>query len=165
MSIAIIAAMCRNRVIGRAGALPWTLPEDMRRFRELTTGKTLIMGRRTFESIGRPLPERTTIIISGQPGYRVPGCTVAVSLEEALRAAGATAEIFICGGGLVYQQAVAVAERIYLTIIDCELDGDTLFPEIPADFVEISRERLATSPGADFLVLERLSPPSPGAGR
>lgn len=156
MIISIIAAMASNGAIGRDGGLPWHLPADLRRFRELTTGHTVIMGRKTFESIGRPLPERVNIVITRQAGFGEPGVTVAGSLEEALSMASGEGEVFICGGGEIYLQALPLADRIYLTLIDRPFDGDAFFPEIPYGlFVEAAREPFHGDPGGVFLRLER----------
>lgn len=154
--VSIIVAMSRNGIIGRDNAIPWSIPADMARFRELTLGHALIMGRKTFESIGRPLPGRRSIVVSRQADFATEGAVVAGSLPEALLLAGGQGEIFICGGGEIYEQALPFAARIYLTLIDCEIAGDTGFPSIPRDdFVEISRERIAETPPTDFMVLER----------
>lgn len=156
MIISIIAAMASNGVIGRAGALPWHLPVDLRRFRELTVGHTVIMGRKTFQSIGRPLPERVTIVLTRRGEFEAAGVAVAGSLQEALAAAAGEGEVFICGGGEVYRQAFPLADRIYLTVINREYAGDVLFPEIPSGwFVEVSREPFPGDPGGVFLCLER----------
>lgn len=158
--VSIIVAMSRNGIIGRDNAIPWNIPADMGRFRELTLGHALIMGRKTFESIGRPLPGRWSIVVSRQAGFAPEGVAVAGSLPEALLLAGGHGEIFICGGGEIYKQALPFAARIYLTLIDCEIDGDTGFPFIPRDdFVETSRERISQIPPAEFIVLERTAPP------
>lgn len=163
MIVSIIAAMCSNRVIGRSGALPWDLPEDLRRFRRRTLGHPLIMGRKTFESIGRALPGRTTIVLSRQPGYNAPGCLTAASLEEALRLAAAATEVFVCGGGEVYRQALPVTERLYLTVVRCALDGDTTFPELPADEFALSTcEPISAEPPAELrLYVRRAAPGAP----
>ena len=121
--------MSENRLIGRAGALPWRLPSDLKRFKALTGGHTIIMGRKTFESLGRPLPDRTSIIVTSNHGYRAEGALVAHSLEEALEKAGADGEVFIIGGGEIYRQALPLADRLELTIVHAVLDGDTYFPE------------------------------------
>jgi dihydrofolate reductase len=156
VTVSIIAAMSRNRIIGAGGAIPWDIPADMRRFRELTLGHSIIMGRKTFESIGHPLPGRHNIVVTRQPGYCSEGTLVAATLEEALHLAEGENEIFICGGGDLYGQALPLADRIYLTVIDLDIEGDTRFPVIQQDaFIEISRERLAVDPPADFIVLER----------
>ncbi len=149
--------MARNGVIGREGGLPWHLPEDLRRFREITTGHTLVMGRKTWEGIGRPLPDRRTIVVTRQAGFAPCGAEVAPSLEEAFAMARGESELFICGGGEIYRQAIHLAGRIYLTVIDLDAEGEVFFPRIPDGlFVESSRERLCGSPGGVFLVLERL---------
>jgi len=159
--VSIIAAMSRNRIIGAGGTLPWNIPADMRRFRELTLGHAVIMGRKTFESIGHPLHGRKNIIISRQSGYSSAGTLVAGSLSEALQLAKGDSEIFICGGAEVYAQAFPFAERIYLTHIDLVIEGDAQFPPIPLHvFTEVSRERLSTVPPADFIVLERTACPA-----
>jgi dihydrofolate reductase len=156
MIISLIAAMSSNRVIGRHGRIPWHIPEDLRRFRELTFGKTLIMGRRTFESIGRPLPGRKTVIVTRQAGYAPPGCVTATSLAAGLRLAAPAAEVFICGGGDIYLQALPFATRIYLTVVNEAVSGDTFFPEIPADeFDLIASERLAAAPDATLNIFVR----------
>lgn len=156
MIISIIAAMSNNRTIGRHGALPWHIPEDLRRFREITSGKALVMGRKTFESIGRPLPGRKTIIITGQAGYSAAGCLTASSLAEAILLAEPSAEAFICGGGEIYRQAMPLATRIYLTVINETVAGDTTFPDIPPDeFSLITCERLSAKPEALLKVFAR----------
>jgi len=159
--VSIIAAVSRNRIIGAGRTLPWNIPADMRRFRELTLGHTVIMGRKTFESIGHPLQGRKNIIITRQSDYNSAGTLVAGSLAEALQLAKGDGEIFICGGAEIYAQALPFAERIYLTHIDFDIEGDTQFPSIPLNvFTEIFRERLSTVPPADFIVLERTACPA-----
>lgn len=140
MIISIIAAMAENRVIGRGTDIPWDLADDRRRFREITWGHLMIMGRRTFESIGPPLAGRTTIVLSHDTGYRPEGALAARDLETALSLAGKESEVFICGGEEVYRQAMPLADRIYLTIIHQDFEGDVFFPDIPADFIEEARE-------------------------
>jgi dihydrofolate reductase len=141
MIISIIAAMAENRVIGRENELPWNLPSEHRRFREITMGHPVIMGRKTFESIGHPLPGRKNIIITTQQGLSPEGCTVVHDLQEGIKACGDADEVFICGGESVFREAMPLADRIYLTIVDEEFDGDAFFPEIPDDFVEIERKQ------------------------
>ena len=158
MIVSLIAAMAKNRVIGRGAAIPWHLPEDLRRFRELTWGHVLIMGRKTFESIGRPLPGRRTIILTRQLDYRVEGCQVARDLEEALAACAGEAEVFVCGGGEVYRQALNIADRIYLTILCREIAGDVVFPEIPENFLEVGREGLSGPEICEFVVFKKSVP-------
>ncbi len=141
MIISIIAAMAENRVIGRENELPWDLPSEHRRFKAITMGHPVIMGRRTFESIGHPLPGRRNIIISTQQGYSPEGCTVVNDLRAAITACGDADEVFICGGEAVFREAMPLADRIYLTIVDEEFDGDAFFPDIPDDFAEVERKK------------------------
>lgn len=155
MIISIIAAIARNGVIGRDGTIPWRLPADLHHFRELTTGHAVIMGRKTYESIGRPLPGRVNIVITRQPVYRAEGVLIAHSLGMALDMAGGR-EVFIAGGGEIYAQALSIADRLYLTILDADFAGDTLFPAIPPQaFREISRKPFTDEPGGFFICLER----------
>ena len=144
-SIAIVVGMAENRVIGRGGDLPWRLPADMARFRSLTMGKPIVMGRRTHESIGRALDGRRNIVVSRRPGYRSPGCTVVASLEAAFEAASDAAEAAVIGGAGVYELALPFAARIHLTLVHASVDGDVRFPEIdPGGWSEVSRiERAA----------------------
>ena len=132
--------MAENRVIGRDGGLPWRLPADLARFRALTMGKPIIMGRRTHESIGRVLDGRHNIVLSRHRGFQVPGCTVAPSLEAALEAASSTAEIAVIGGASIFAEALPLATRMYLTLVHASIDGDVRFPEIESGaWKEISR--------------------------
>jgi dihydrofolate reductase len=146
--LALIWAMARNRVIGRANALPWRLPADMAHFKALTTGHPVLMGRRTFESLGRPLPQRTNIVISTDPGFAPSGCLVAHSLGEALElgarhAATSTPPVlFVIGGENLYRQTLPAADRLYVTLVEAELPGDARFPEFDwDDWLEIERRR------------------------
>lgn len=132
MRVSIIAAIAgENRAIGKDNALLWHIPEDMRRFKELTTGHMVIMGQKTFESIGRPLPNRTNVILSRDTALTVPGCTVVHSIDEAIAEAkkvGET-EMFIIGGGQIYQAFIPYADRLYLTLVSgTYADADTFFP-------------------------------------
>ena len=129
MLIAIIAAMDRNRLIGDGDRLPWRLPADMRRFRALTMGKPIIMGRRTHESIGKALPGRRNIVLSRNSDYRAPGCVVVANLQQALDACDDAQEAMIIGGARLYGEALARARRMYLTLLDGSFSGDTWFPE------------------------------------
>ena len=129
MLISIIVAMAKNRVIGNQGQLPWHLPTDLRRFRQLTMGHPLLMGRRTFEAIGRPLPGRRTIVLSRNPGYEAAGCDLADDLNAALLMARGADELFICGGAQIYRQTLPLAERIYLTELATAVDA--FFPAVP----------------------------------
>lgn len=127
----MIAAMDKNKVIGQNGRLPWRLPADMQRFVSLTMGKPVIMGRKTYESIParfRPLTGRTNIIITRNLAYEAPGCLVVESPEAALAAAGDAAEVMIIGGSSIYRAFLLQADRLYLTLIDAEFEGDAIFP-------------------------------------
>jgi dihydrofolate reductase len=125
--------MSENRVIGRQGALPWRLSADLRRFKRLTMGHHLIMGRKTFESIGRPLPGRTSIVLTRQNAYHAGGVLTAAGLPEALRLAAGDDEVFIIGGAQIYEIALPRAERIYLTDVHAQVQGDTVFPDFSED--------------------------------
>lgn len=140
-SIALIVAMARNRTIGANNTLPWRCPEDLKRFKSLTMGHHMIMGRKTFDSIGRPLPGRTTVVLSRDPNLTVEGCIVARSLPEALAACAGDSEVFIVGGAEIYAQSLELADTLYLTEIQQDVAGDAHFPEFdPASWQEISRE-------------------------
>jgi len=130
MNISIIVAASRNNVIGKDNDLIWHLSSDLKRFKELTTGHHIIMGRKTFDSIGKPLPNRTSIIISRQENYSVEGCIVVHSLEEALEKVENDQEAFIIGGGSIYHEALAKADKIYLTRVHHNFEGDTFFPKL-----------------------------------
>ncbi len=135
MIVSLLVAMDERRGIGRAGRLPWRLSTDLKRFRALTMGHHIIVGRKTFESIGKPLPGRRMIIVTRDPDYQAPGCVIAHSIAEAIeraRAVGET-ELFICGGAEIYAQTLDVAERIYLTRVAADCDADTFFPEFDRD--------------------------------
>jgi dihydrofolate reductase len=138
-TVSLIAALGRNRVIGRGADIPWRLPADQQRFKQLTMGRPIIMGRKTHASIGRALPGRLNIVVSRQPGYAAPGCEVVGSLDAALARAG-DGEAFVIGGGDLYQAALARADRLYLTFVDLDPQGEVLFPEIDReDWEEIDR--------------------------
>lgn len=130
MKISIIVAASANNVIGVDGGLPWHLPEDLRRFKEITMGKPMIMGRATWESIGRALPGRTSIVVTRSAGYEAEDAIVVDSIDAAIQAAGDVDEIMVIGGGQIYRQVLARADRIYLTRIHATLDGDTRFPAL-----------------------------------
>ena len=127
--ISLIAALGKNRVIGNENKLIWNIPEDMKHFRQLTSGKSIIMGRKTFESIGKPLPNRTNIIITRDKTYRAEGCIVVHSSEEALSAAKGSEEIMVIGGAQIYAEFLPRAHRMYLTLIDHDFEGDAYFPK------------------------------------
>ena len=150
--IVIIAAVAKNRVIGKDNRLLWNIPEDMAHFKALTAGHTVVMGRKTWESLPprfRPLPGRRNIVVSRQADYTVPGAEVADSLENALKMASTAASVFVIGGEQIYTQAMAVADRLEITEVDLEPEGDAWFPEIsPADWTVT-----ATTEGSGFRFL------------
>ena len=121
--------MARNRVIGRDNQLPWKLPADLAYFKRVTMGHPIVMGRRTYESIGRALPGRLNIVVSRNPQFGAPGCTVVPSLAEAWRAAGDAEEVCVIGGTSIFAEALPAADRIHLTEVEAEVPGDTWFPE------------------------------------
>ncbi|MCS6820327.1 MAG: dihydrofolate reductase [Microscillaceae bacterium] len=131
MRISIVVAMTLNRCIGKNGTLPWHLPNDLKYFKQLTTGHCIIMGRKTFEAIGKVLPQRINIVVSQQPDYQIENAFVVPTLEKAFSTAQAQqeSECFVIGGGQIYAQALAQAHTIYLTLIKTEVAGDTFFPE------------------------------------
>ena len=142
MKISLIAAMSENRVIGRDGALPWHLPADLARFKSITTGHTLIMGRKTFESVGKPLPNRRSIVISRNSDYQCEGVVVAHSFDEALEHGAGQEEVFVLGGQAVFELALPRADRIYLTMVHASIDGDTHFPPFdPSEWTFVEDER------------------------
>jgi dihydrofolate reductase len=149
--ISIIAAIANNRVIGINNTLPWHLPEDLKRFRALTMGHHIVMGRKTFESLGRLLPGRDTVIVSRNQNYSVPGALVATSLEAALAACGNDNEVFVIGGAQLYREALSRADRLYVTEIAADFDGDAHFPEVDASvWKQVSREPHVSSSGLHF---------------
>jgi dihydrofolate reductase len=164
MDIALVVAMADNGVIGRGGELPWHLPEDLKYFRAVTMGKPIIMGRRTYESIGRPLPGRANIVVTRNSAFHAEGVDVAATPEAAIRVAerrateAGVAEIMIIGGAEIYRTVLPRANRIYLTEVHEAAEGDTVFPDFDRDeWRETSREDRATESGVEisFVVLER----------
>lgn len=133
--IKIIVAMSKNRVIGNNNELIWKLSSDLKRFKELTTNNPVVMGRKTYESIGRPLPNRRNIIITRNLEYEADGCEIVSSLEEALLLTNN--DCFIIGGGEIYNQSIELADRIYLTLVDKDFEGDTTFPELGKEWATI----------------------------
>lgn len=159
MTLSIIAAMAENRVIGKDNLIPWQIPVDLQLFRKLTMGHPVIMGRKTYESIGHPLSGRKTIIISRSKTFIAEGCVVVNDLSAALASAGSDAEPFVAGGGELYRLALPFAQRIYLSILDITVEGDTTFPEITAEeFVEVRRESITHNPECTLVVYQRKSP-------
>lgn len=152
--VTLLAAIGRNLVIGRDGDMPWHLPEDLAHFKSTTLGHPLIMGRRTFESIGRPLPGRRTIVITHQRQWKHPGVETAHSLPDALALAGPTDEVFVVGGGQLYAEAMPFAQRMLLSEIPESPAGDTYFPEwATQNWREVSREHRT---GFDIATYERI---------
>ena len=168
MKIALICAMAENRVIGINNSLPWHLSEDLKNFKRTTMGNSIIMGRKTWESIGRALPGRTNIVVSTNPNYEAEGARVVNSLEEATKLAESISiidgseEAFIIGGAGLYQAALPLADRFHLTRVHAEVEGDTYLAEFnEADWQEISREDFSQSETNTYAfsicVLERVS--------
>jgi len=145
MRISIIAAMAANRAIGLENRLPWNLPDDLKRFKALTMNHHIVMGRKTYDSIGKPLPGRNTVIVTRNVDYAVPGCIAVNSIDAALTVSYGDEEVFFVGGADLYRQALDIANRIYLTEIQRVFDGDAFFPEFdPNQWSETSRERHRT---------------------
>ena len=141
MSLSIIVAMARNRTIGVNNTLPWRCPEDLKHFKALTMGHHMIMGRKTFDSIGKPLPGRTTVVVTRNTYYQIPGCIVAHTIEDAITACRNDSEIFIVGGAELYRQALPLVDTMYITEIQQDVAGDAHFPEFDmADWEETSRD-------------------------
>lgn len=159
MRLSIIAAHSTNRVIGANNKLPWHLPDDLKRFKALTIDHSLIMGRKTFESIGKPLPRRRNIVVTRSTASLGPGVTVAHSVDEALALVASEDEVFIAGGGEIYKQMLDRASRMYLTIVDTVVEGDAYFPDYDAsawrEVERIERPRGDLPFSYRFVTLER----------
>lgn len=139
--VALIVAYAKNRVIGNQGVIPWKIKGEQKRFRELTTGNVVVMGRRSFEEIGRPLPNRMNIVVSSTKDFTGENCCTVKSLKEAIRLAG-NRDIFISGGAGLYKEALPIVEKMYITEIEKEIEGDTFFPEFnESDFIKEIDER------------------------
>ena len=155
--ISLIVAVAKNNVIGNKGIIPWKIKGEQRRFKELTTGKTIIMGRKSFEEIGRPLPNRKTILISNTQNITTENCTTVKSLLEAFDLVKDKDEVFVAGGGQVYKEAYPYADRIYITVIDKIIDGNVYFPLIcKDDFVKIYEERIDGDVPYTYYTYERI---------
>lgn len=137
--ISIIVAMSKNNVIGNQGVIPWRIKGEQKRFKELTTGNTVIMGKRSFDEIGRPLPNRKTIVISSTVNYEYENCKTVGTLEEALKLAG-DSQVFIAGGERLYKEALPLADLLYITEIELDVEGDTFFPEFNKDEYVLTQE-------------------------
>jgi dihydrofolate reductase len=141
MSLSLIVAMARNRTIGVNNTLPWRCPEDLKHFKALTMGHHMIMGRKTFESIGKPLPGRTTVVVTRNSDLEIEGCLIEHSLTEAIAACAGDDEIFIVGGAELYRQAIDLVDTLYITEIQQDVEGDAHFPELDkTEWVETARE-------------------------
>lgn len=139
--VSLIVAMAKNRVIGINNTLPWHLPADLKHFRTLTMGHHIVMGRKTYDSIGKPLPGRTSVVVTRNRDLQIAGCTVAHTLEQAIAACSGDDEIFVVGGAELYAQALAIADKLYITEIRKDVPGDAYFPVIDHDeWQETSRE-------------------------
>ncbi|MBQ6584792.1 MAG: dihydrofolate reductase [Alistipes sp.] len=159
--ISIIVAIAKNGVIGDKNTLLWHLREDMIHFRTITSGHPVVMGRKTYDSIGRPLPKRTNVVITRDTELQIEGCTMAHSLTEAVEMFDSSEEVFIIGGAQIYNQAMPLADRLYLTIIDKEYEGDSSFPEIDYNsWRQISCEKFERGEAFEypfsFITLERV---------
>lgn len=162
MHLSAICAMSQNRVIGRQNQLPWRLPADLKHFKKITTGHPIILGRKTYESIGRPLPNRCNVVITRDADFQAPGCVVVNSIETALLAVDYCEEAFVIGGALLYQQLLPKVRRLYLTEIYHDFDGDAFFPELDmSEWQLVSREDhepdIDNSYAYSFLILERIA--------
>ncbi len=139
-TVSIVVALAKkNRVIGKNNKLPWHIPEDLRHFKQVTEGHPVIMGRKTYESIGRPLPNRTNIVISRNKNYNARGCIVLSSLSESIKLASQKdkEEIFIIGGGQIFEEAIHITDRLYLTLVEGDFDGDVYFPVYESLFTKV----------------------------
>jgi dihydrofolate reductase len=154
VKVALVAAVAHGGVIGRAGAIPWRVPEDMAHFRELTMGHPVVMGRKTWDSLPdrfRPLPGRRNVVVTRNPGWSAEGAERAASLDDALRLVDGAARVFVIGGGELYTVALPLADELLLTEIALDVEGDTVFPSWDrAEFGEASRERFVTEAGVSY---------------
>jgi dihydrofolate reductase len=142
--ISVIVAMAKNRVIGANNRIPWQLPGEQQLFKSITMGHHIVMGRKTYESIGRLLPGRTTVIVTRQTDYHVPGAVIASSLKDAMNAAARDDEIFVIGGAELFREALPLADRLHLTVVDAEPAGDTFMPDLDLNgWEQITEQRYA----------------------
>lgn len=149
--LSIIVAMANNSVIGINNSLPWHLPEDLKRFRALTIGHHIIMGRKTYESLGRLLPGRTTVIVTRNKNYQIQGALIAHSLEQAISLCGDDSEVFLIGGAELYQTGLKLADKLYLTEVSLDVAGDAFFPEFDlSNWHEVAREALVSEKSISF---------------
>ncbi|PHV11962.1 dihydrofolate reductase [Chitinimonas sp. BJB300] len=157
--LSLIAALARNRTVGIENRLPWHLSEDLKYFKATTSGHPIIMGRKTYDSIGRPLPGRHNIVVTRNPAWRVDGVTITHSIKDAIAAADPTQEVFLIGGASLYAEALPLADRLYLTEIEADVEGDAFFPTWSREqFKEVRRERHQSDAFAySFVMYERIS--------
>lgn len=165
--VSLVVAADEHGGIGRDGGLPWHLPEDLKRFKALTMGKPIVMGRRTWDSIGRPLPGRRSLVVSRQRGLAIPGAEVVGSIEEALRIAGDVPEVCVIGGAELYRAALPLADVIHLTRVHAAVEADTFLPPLdPADWEQVGCERRPADErhahAVSFVTLRRISRPDRG---
>jgi dihydrofolate reductase len=168
MQISLIAALDRNNLIGADQEMPWHLPADLKRFKAITMGKPIVMGRKTYETLGRPLPGRHNIILTHNREYQAEGCTVVHSIDEALEVTSDATEVMIIGGGAIYRQFLPLASRLYLTLIDATFEGDTYFPAIDYEQWQIVSEEQHPQDERNpypfrLLILERKNAGDPAA--
>lgn len=159
MVISLIVALAQNNVIGANNQLLWHISDDLKRFKALTTGHTVVMGRKTYQSIGRPLPNRKNVVISRNSSFVAEGCTICSSLDHALELCANDYEVFIIGGGQIYEQALPIASRLYLTKVHAKYTGDTYFPIInPCQWKTTSEENRESTDGLKytFINMERI---------
>ena len=165
MTISFVVAVAENGVIGRDNGLPWRLPADLQHFKRVTLGKPVLMGRKTWDSIGRPLPGRHNIVISRQPHLAIEGCTVVATVDQALDLTREQAEVMVIGGAEIFKQLLPRSERLYLTRVHAHVPGDVHLPDLGADWIERSREYHAADERNEyaysFLILERFVLPPP----
>lgn len=156
MKIILIAAMAQNRVIGKENRIPWHIPEEMHYFKTTTTGHAIIMGRKTFESIGKALPNRFNVVLTKQNNLHFPGCTTASSLEQAIHCCRNHEKIFIIGGESIYKESMQVANTIMLSVLNRAYEGNVLFPAIPQSFFElVSEQQIGEEPLFTVLLYQR----------
>ena len=164
MQVIIIAAMAANRVIGKEQAMPWHLPAEQLHFKETTWGAPVIMGRKTFESIGRPLPGRRNIVISGDEKFAARGCELAPDLKAALALCTGAKQAFVVGGEQIFTQALPLADTIILTTLAREVEGDAFFPVFEQDFDRIDRKEIRTDPEPYVIEVYRRKAAGPRPG-
>ncbi len=156
MKLILIAAMAKNRIIGKGNSIPWHIPEEMQFFKESTMGHAVIMGRKTYDSIAMPLPGRFNVVLSRSTTLDIDGCHIANSLKKGIACCGNQEKIFIIGGGTLYKKSLNLADTILLSVLDDEYEGDTFFPQIPEkSFQLVSEKRMGTKEGFTLCTYQR----------